>query len=112
MEVTFEELRVRLGFETQRQWSEKAIRKTTPVLFSLFSLVVLMAPEIIRTAPLFIRSSAWYRKSEATFSDVIALVRRSIWISGFFTNSEKNTILPLFQQNVVNSLMNLLCSSG
>lgn len=112
VEVTFEELRTHLGVETQRQWSELAIRRTTPVLMGLFSLVVLMALQIIKTAPLSIRSSAWYRKSEATFSDVIALVRRTIWASRFFTNSEKCTTPSLFQQTLINSLMDRLCSSG
>jgi hypothetical protein len=111
-EVTFEELRAHLGMETQRQWSEPAIERTTPALMCLFSLVVLMALEILKTAPLSIRSSAWYRKSEATFSDVIALVRRTLWASRFFTNSEKCTIRSLFQKNLVNSLMDRLCSSG
>jgi hypothetical protein len=32
MEVTFEEARAHLGMETQRQWSEKAIARTTPCL--------------------------------------------------------------------------------
>src|SRR5262249_50170324 len=43
VEVTFEEARAHLGLETQRQWSEKAIARTTPVLLGLFSLVTLMA---------------------------------------------------------------------
>ena len=36
VEVTFEELRAHLGMETQRQWSERAIARTTPALFGLF----------------------------------------------------------------------------
>ena len=32
LEVTFEEARRHLGLETQRQWSEAAIRRTTPIL--------------------------------------------------------------------------------
>jgi hypothetical protein len=36
MEVTFQEARRHLGFETQRQWSEMAIRRTTPALLGLF----------------------------------------------------------------------------
>lgn len=112
VEITFEELRAHPGFETQRHWSEPAIRRTTPVLMGLFSPVVLMALEIVKTAPLSIRSSAWYRKSEATFSDVIAMVRRTLWASGFFTNSEKTTTPSLFLQTLVNSLMDRLCSSG
>jgi hypothetical protein len=112
VEVTFEELRTHLGCETQRQWSEPAIQRTTPVLFALFSLVTLMALEIIKTTPLPIRSFAWYHKSEATFSDVIALVRRTLWTSRFFTNSQKTTCHPLFPQNLLKPLMDLLCSSA
>jgi DDE superfamily endonuclease len=33
LEVTFQEVRRHLGFETQRQWSQMAIRRTTPALF-------------------------------------------------------------------------------
>src|SRR5512132_1108717 len=43
VEVTFEEARAHLGFETQRQWSDKAITRTTPVLLGLFSVVTLAA---------------------------------------------------------------------
>src|SRR5215212_3468875 len=39
MEATFQEVRQRLGFETQRHWSERAIRRTAPALLGLFSLV-------------------------------------------------------------------------
>ncbi len=40
LEATFQEVRRHLGFETQRQWSEMAIRRTTPALLGLFSLRV------------------------------------------------------------------------
>ncbi len=43
MEATFQEVRQRLGFETQRHWSEMAIRRTAPALLALFSLVTLFA---------------------------------------------------------------------
>jgi len=43
LEVTFEEARPHLGLETQRQWSAAAIRRTTPVLLGLVSLVTLLA---------------------------------------------------------------------
>jgi len=43
LEVTFQEMRRHLGFETQRQWSEMAIRRTTPALLGLFSLITLVA---------------------------------------------------------------------
>lgn len=79
MEVTFEEGRAHLGIETQRQWSDLEIARTTPVLFATFSLVTLMANQIVKDGALPIFQCAWYQKPEATFSDAIALVRRQIW---------------------------------
>ena len=80
VEVTFEELRAHLGMETQRQWSERAIARTTPALFGLFSLVTLAADVLIEQqggiAP---RTTAWYAKPNSTFADAIALVRRHVW---------------------------------
>lgn len=79
LEVTFEEVRRHLGVETQRQWSDLAIARTTPALMGLCSLVCLMVyPWRERWATLP-RSTAWYFNSHATFSDCLALVRRTIW---------------------------------
>lgn len=79
VEVTFEEVRRHLGVETQRQWSEKAIERTTPCLLGLFSLVTLMADELAREGKLCVRSSRWYRKEAPTFSDALAAVRIVLW---------------------------------
>lgn len=88
VEVTFEETRRHLGVETQRQWSDLAIARTTPALFALFSLVCLMAHRLVALGhALPIRATAWYRKSEATFSDVLAMVCRVLWAEKYFTHS-------------------------
>ncbi|HEX9412784.1 MAG TPA: transposase [Ktedonobacterales bacterium] len=78
IEVTFEEVRCHLGVETQRQWSARAIARTTPCLLGLFSLVLLLA---YRLAPagLPTRQAAWYAKGAPTFTDLLALVRRQLW---------------------------------
>ena len=89
IEVTFEELRAHLGMETQRQWNDLAIARTTPALFSVFSLVVLMANRMIKDGKLPIQEYPWYHKSEATFSDAIAIVRRDIWQSRYCANSSR-----------------------
>ena len=62
MEVTFEESRAHLGIETQRQWSDLAIARTTPVLFGLFSLITLMADHLIKGEVKPVRTAAWYAK--------------------------------------------------
>src|SRR5215218_1150096 len=79
LEVTFQQMRRHLGFETQRQWSDMAIRRTTPALLGLFSIVTLFAHQRMRRSMQAIRKAAWYRKSRPTFADALALVRKELW---------------------------------
>ena len=79
VEVTFEEVRAHLGVETQRQWSDNAILRTTPALLGLFSIVTLWTHDLAKSRKLKPRTAAWYPKSVLTFSDAIAAVRREIW---------------------------------
>ncbi len=79
LEVTFHEVRTHLGVETQRQWSERAIRRTTPALFGLFSLVTLFAHEAVCGTRLPLRQAAWYPKTTPTFADTLAFVRQQLW---------------------------------
>lgn len=91
VEVTFEEVRAHLGVETQRQWSDLSIARTTPVLMALFSLITLWANWLFEMKKLTVFSTSWYRKSHPTFSDAIASVRYRIWDFQHFYMSEKNT---------------------
>ncbi len=109
IEVTFEELRAHLGVETQRQWSDLAITRTTPALFAMFSIVVLMALELLKSKPMPILKCAWYKKSDATFSDVIALVRRHIWYSRNYNNSSNTPDSTYLQDNLLETLLYLVC---
>jgi len=59
LEVSFQEARRHLGFEPQRQWSELAIRRTTPALLGLFSLVTLFAHQQMGGAVGIFRQAAW-----------------------------------------------------
>jgi hypothetical protein len=80
LEVTYQEMRRHLGFETQRQWSELAIRRTTPALLGLFSLVTLFAHQQMRQATGALRRQAgWYHKAHPTFADALGLVRKELW---------------------------------
>jgi len=79
VEVTFEEVRRHLGVETQRQWSDLAILRTTPCLLGLFSLTALMADRLAQAGQLTPRQSAWYAKADPTFSDALAAVRIALW---------------------------------
>ncbi len=77
--MTFQEVRRHLGFETQRQWSELVIRRTTPALLALFSLVTLIAHHRMTQGVSTLRQAAWYHKAHPTFADALALVRKELW---------------------------------
>jgi hypothetical protein len=79
LEATFQEMRRHLGFETQRQWSDMAIRRTTPALLGLFSVVTLFAHRRMVQAAGAFRRTAWYHKAHPTFADALALVRKELW---------------------------------
>jgi hypothetical protein len=103
IEVTFEEARAHLGLETQRQWTTRAVSRTTPCLLGLFSVVVLMAhaahPNHLPT-----RQAAWYPKPEATFGDALAAVRRRLWAS----YANQNSPSPRVDLRMANSPAQLL----
>jgi hypothetical protein len=92
MEVTFEEARAHLGIETQRQWNDRAIARTTPALLALYSMVTLMVRQLPGAESMPVRGAAWYRKEHATFCDMIALVRRRLWeATHFFLSDAERT---------------------
>jgi hypothetical protein len=79
--------------ETQRQWSDLAILRTTPALLGLFSLVTIWADHLARANLGFVspRTAAWYGKCEPTFSDGIAAVRRALWYPSTLCMSRQAT---------------------
>jgi hypothetical protein len=79
METTFQEVRQRLGFETQRHWSQRAVQRTAPALLGVFSVVALFAHRYMAKGEGIVRGAAWYDKRHPTFSDALAMVRRELW---------------------------------
>lgn len=109
LEVTFEEARRHLGVETQRQWSDRAILRTTPALFGLFSLVTLYAhPRMGPTSDL-VRQAAWYHKPLPTFADALALVRRELWGQVAFCMSHRETDLVKVPRALLERFADALC---
>lgn len=108
IEVTFEEIRAQLGFETQRQWSDRAIERTTPCLFGIFSLVIIMA-KVLHPKELPLRQAEWYEKDEAAFSDVLAAVRRHLWEGPNNNYSANNDEMILIPRSALFSLLDVAC---
>ena len=67
LEVTFQEARTHLGMETQRQWSDLAIARTTPALLGLFSWTTLAAHSLQKQHPMTPRTAALVRQTIADF---------------------------------------------
>lgn len=109
LEVTFEEARRHLGVETQRQWSERAIRRTTPALLGLFSLVTLVTHQHVSQTPLRARQAAWYHKAQPTFADALALIRRDLWAQATFPLSSNDPDLVKLPRTFVERLTETLC---
>lgn len=108
VEVTFQEARAHLGVETQRQWSDLAILRTTPALLGLFSLVTLWAHDLATEQPFAPRSAAWYPKPDLTFSDAIAAVRRKIWAQQIFSMSRSRGETIKIPRDIWNRMANAL----
>lgn len=109
MEVTFEESRAHLGIETQRQWNSLAIARTTPALFGLYWLVTLTAQGLIKGEREVARRAAWYRKTQPTFSDAIALVRRTLWSQSYFSTSDQRSDMIKIPRLLFERLTDAVC---
>jgi hypothetical protein len=108
VEVTFEEVRAHLGWETQRQWSDQAIARTTPVLLALFSLVTMLALKLSRDEPIPVPVTAWYHKVEPTFADCLVLVRRHLWNARYLVHSAPQAAFVRFPREALELLLTCL----
>ena len=109
LEVTLEETRRHLGIETQRQWSELAIRRTTPALLGLFSLVTLVTDQYVSQTPVPVQQAAWYQKRQPTFADALALVRHELWAQAAFPLSDNAPDLVKVPRGLIERLTETLC---
>ncbi len=111
VETTFQEVRAHLGVETQRQWSDLAIQRTTPVLLGLYSLIAVWAGSLTRIAPSALppNAAAWYDKKEPTFSDAIAAVRRVLWCPPDFSMSRRPADDVVIPASLLKRLVATLC---
>lgn len=109
METTVEDSRAHLGLETQRQWSDTATARTTPVLLALYALVTLSAAQLLGTNPMPVRTAAWYRQEAATVSDTMALVRRGLWSQNHLSMSPTEADVVKIPRSLFERFTDALC---
>jgi DDE superfamily endonuclease len=111
IETTFQEVREHLGVETQRQWSDLAILRTTPALLGLYSLITVWAHGLMATPDTAVRPhpATWYNKSQPTFSDAIAAVRRVLWTPPDLSASRQASEVVEIPVRLLNRFVETLC---
>jgi len=112
LETTFQQVRTHLGVETQRQWNERAIDRTTPALLGMLSIVTLLAHHLNEQGRLSVRQAAWYIKELPTFSDAIASVRRQLWHDMAFCISSQQADVQKLKDIMLRQFADTLCYSA
>ena len=108
IEVTFEEVRAHLGFETTRQRVAQSVLRTAPCLLGLFSVVSLAFHTHQRRYRVRPACTAWYTKEDLTFSDAIATVRRLLWTKTVFGMSTSGHRITKLTRPILNVLLDSL----
>ena len=114
LEVTFAETRAQLGIETQRQWSDLAIARSTPLLMALYSLVTLIGIKL-HDSKLLVQAeiNSWYNKSaELCFSDILIAIRNILWREKYLSKSANNEDFHQLSEQDVNQLIYQLSLTG
>lgn len=109
VEVPFEEARAPLGRATQRQWSAKAVARTTPCVLGLYALLLLLAERVREPQGLTGRREAWYATECVTFSDTLAMVRRWLWAEQHFQLSQTDADMMKVPRVLFERLTEMLC---
>lgn len=113
VEVTLREVRTHLGVETQRQWSDKAIARSTPSLMALFSITTLWAHKLQQAGvPIGVAPTIWYHKTRPTFADALAAVRTQLWRQSYFYTSAIKQQTGKLYNNCLNSLIAMLARAA
>ncbi|NQU76779.1 MAG: transposase [Planctomycetes bacterium] len=108
IETTFQEVRAHLGFETPRQRVAKSVLRTGPCLLGLFSMIILIFAVHARRHRIRLRATAWYTKTEPTFSDAITTVRRLFGSMTIFERSSHSDAFQKIPCHLRNLLLNHL----
>jgi hypothetical protein len=112
IETTFQEVRAHLGFETPRQHVASSVLRSAPCLLGLFSVICLIFAEHTRTHRIEVRSTEWYCKTEPTFSDAIATVRRLFWQKSIFAKASYHKGFKKLPPKLRNLLLDYLSQAA
>ncbi len=110
IEVTFQETRQHLGLASPRNRKDQSVLRTVPCLLGLFSVVAVLFHRHTRGTRMTPRPGAYpgYVKSEVTFSDALACVRRLLWWETIFAESNHRDALKQLPWKLRDTLLDQL----
>jgi hypothetical protein len=112
LEVTFQEARLHLGIETPRLRSEKAVLRMMPLLMGLFTLIHVIYMRLGKSTWTTIRQWPWYRKSQPTFSDIMAEVREAFWKTSLNQTLRNSGVSGMKSSDSIYTLIRTLSLAG
>jgi hypothetical protein len=108
IEVTFQETRQHLGLATPRNRKDKSVLRTVPCLLGLFSVIAMLFYRHTRGTMPRPGAYPWYAKSEVTFSDALAAVRRLLWQQTVFAGLNQHAALNKLPRKLRDTVLDQL----
>ncbi len=103
LEVTFHEVKGKLGFEEPQNRTDLAVERTAPMALWVYTLTVFWYLTVGKSTPgAQLAALPWYRMTVPAFSDMLAALRRETWRARLsdpvhFGRGNKKSIAPLLQ---------------
>ena len=112
IEVTFQEVRAHLGFETPRQRVANSVQRMAPLLLGVFRLVSVMFHRWLTDHQQMVKSHPWYEKPEPTSSDALETIRRKLWTKTVFAQGPFSKALAKTPTKLKNTRLDFLCQAA
>lgn len=112
IEVTFQEVREHLGFETTKQYCQKSALRTGPCLLGLYSLVALIYARLVKGRDPIIHATSGYTKTEPAFSDALFAVRRVLWAETVLKHPIAASVVPKLPHRLKDFMLDQLAATG
>ena len=91
-----------------RNRKDKSVLRTAPCLLGLLSVVAVLFHRHTRGGVPRPRVTPWYAKTEVTFGDAIAAVRRLLWQQTVFAESIQHDALKKLPRKLRHTLLDQL----
>jgi hypothetical protein len=112
IEVTFQEVREHLGFETTKQHSPKSVLRTGPCLLGCYSMVAVIYAKIVEHGKPIIHNTPSYFKNQPTFSDALFVVRRRLWDETILKDAIPGAVVSKLPAQFMDFVLDQLSATG